>query len=391
MFKDLRPYTCTYEDCTEADQQYDSITDWIAHEYYKHNALCPLSGTDREKCIRWRQEHSHQPPGLYEGCREQCPICEEQRPSVSHVGHHLRKIAAFALPRMTNFEDDIAPRRRNPNDADIESGDDSADSFSEFQLEDAEDDCHRNVAPTSKQWLSLNERLAEQQAKQREMPSPQSTNLASKTIPEHLSFYVRIETVGLVGLYFDYPPMNSMWFQPPSTPRSIKTEKDPITLLRWEGGRNIIVPANALIQRADLDEYVYRAATIFIQYPDNPCLLAVPFDARTRSVQLFRRGWQHITFNNTRNGNSSSNTYYSYISSRGAGQEITTGLPHWIPQIWPARNTSYTTSIQSGLIGELPLLFAIAAFSAPPSSPEVLLSSMHPGKWTPYGLSIGRK
>ena len=363
------------------------MTDWIAHEYYKHDlALCPLSGTD--ECVGW-PKHSHRPPGLYEVCREQCPICEEQRPSVSHVGHHLRKIAAFALPRMTIFEDDIASGRRNLNDADIESDDDSTDSFSEFELEDAEDDCHQNLTPNSKQWLSLNERLAEQQAKQREMPPPQSTNLASKTIPAHLSIYVRIEPV---GMGYGYHSMEPMWFLPPNTPNDIMNERDPITLLRWEGGRNIIVPVNDPIQRADLDEYMYREATIFTKYPHKPHLWAVPFDARTRSVQLFKRGWQRITFNNIRNGDSSSNTYYSYISSRGAGPELTTPeMPHWIPQVWPYPNTSHATSIQSGLIGELPLLFAIAAFSAPPSSPEVLVTSMHPGKWTSHGLSIKRK
>ena len=300
-------------------------------------------------------------------------------------------LAAFALPRMTIFEDDITPGRKNSNDADIESDDDSAESFSEFEIEDAEDDCHRNVAPNSKQRLSLGkERLAEQQAKQKEMPLPQSTNLASKKIPAHLSFYVRIEPV---GLHYGYQPMEPRWghWQPPITPKGIKYQKDFITLLRWEDGRNVIVPANDRIQGVDLDQYVYRAATIFTQYPDIPHLLAVPFDARTRSVQLFKRGWQRITFDYIRDGNGNSNTYYSYLSSRGAGQEITNpGLPHWVPNpllTWYTYVPRHATSIQSGLIGELPLLFAIAALSAAPYSPQVLLNSMHPGKWTSQGLT----
>ena len=574
-----------------------------------------------------QQEEISRPPGLYDVCREQCPICDEERPSVSHVGHHLRKIAAFTLPRSTILEDDIAPVSQVPNEANLESDEDPAERLSEFELEDAEEVSYQNPPSTSfsqnhnqlyhpivgpdrqhnpnqppnqpidtpnidfcrvlyeitpesqpptpgilleakpgdlvaviskytptgdaseswlcrardgrqgflprtylefmqkgaqpqaqiqdeamantmtilatpranllssntvKQldhssqtgllirdylsnldydgseedagqwsevisqqasvseslgpsrpdgydpgqppddrivesqyrdmmkkpswqaipeeakrrmmahstrgkWLLLcQERLAEQQAKQREMPVVQSTNAASKTIPAHLSFFVRIEPLspnydsihGQPRRYAD----GGYWV-PPTTPNGIRDGQGPMTLLRWEGGRNFIVPANDPIQRADLDEYVYRAATMFTQYPDTPHLLTVPFNARTRSVRLFGRGWQVITFNHIQVGNS--NRYYSYISSQGTEQRLPApGSPHWTPQLlptWYDSDPRHATRIQSGLIGELPLLFALAAFSTPPDSPEVLLSSMRPGKWTSHGLATKRK
>ena len=47
--------------------------------------------------------------------------------------------------------------------------------------------------------------------------------------------------------------------------------------------------------------------------------------------------------------------------------------------------------MQAGLIGQLPLLFALAAFSAPPKSLGVLLSSMWPGEWMFHELNTGLK
>ncbi len=180
---------------------------------------------------------------------------------------------------------------------------------------------------------------------------------------------------------------------PPDKPNGLTNGQGPTLLLRWEGGRIIIVPANDPIRNIDLDRYVYRAATIFTQYPDTPHLLAVPFDARTRSVNSFGRDWQRITFNHNPVANSS-NAYYSYISDRGAEQRIAApGSPHWIHQLLPVwydcTNAQHVARTQAGLIGELPLLFALASFSAPPTSQASLLNSIAPGAWHPHGQSTG--
>ena len=135
---------------------------------------------------------------------------------------------------------------------------------------------------------------------------------------------------------------------------------------------------------------MYQTATVFTQKPDTPHLLAVPFDARTSSVQ--GRGWQRLTFNHNQIGNS--NHFYSYISDRGAKLKIAAPMaPTWGPELldpWYACEARHRTRIQAGLIGELSLLFALAAFSAPPTSQEFLLNSIAPGKWIPHGQTTGR-
>lgn len=133
---------------------------------------------------------------------------------------------------------------------------------------------------------------------------------------------------------------------------------------------------------------------MFTQEPDTPHLLAVPFNARTRSVQsTFERGWQAITFNHNRIGNS--NAYFSYVSNRGAEQRIAAPGSHWMPQLlpdWYNCNARHATRTQDGLIGELPLLFALAAFSAPPASHGLLLGSISPGAWSNHhGQTTGRR
>ena len=150
VFVDLRPYICTYEYCTEADQQYDSITDWIAHEYSNHNNAMYRPGKILSDGVPTsQQDGASKPPSLYDVCRDQCPICDEEKPSFSHVAHHLRRIAAFALPRSAILEDDIAPGSQGSNDANLESDEDSTERFSESELEDIEDVSFQNLPPTS--------------------------------------------------------------------------------------------------------------------------------------------------------------------------------------------------------------------------------------------------
>lgn len=233
-------------------------------------------------------------------------------------------------------------------------------------------------------------------AKPKEPTLAQIPSFKSKTITEPLSFYVRIEPLSPDYSVLGQPIRHSDpgdWL-PPNRPNGLREEQGHTLLLRWEGGRINIVPANDPIRGVDLDRYVYRAATIFTQAPINPHLLAVPFDARTMSVHQYKRGWQRITFIHDRVGHSN-NAYYSYISGQGAELKLAApALPHWIPELLPAWydcDPRHATRSQAGIIGELPLLFALAAFSAPPQSLEMLLSSMQPGKWSSHGLTTGRK
>ena len=96
-----------------------------------------------------QQDGTSRPPGLFDVCRDQCPICDEEKPSFSHVAHHLRRIAAFALPRSAILEDDIAPVSQDSNDANLESDEYPAERLSESELEDMEGVSSQRPAPTS--------------------------------------------------------------------------------------------------------------------------------------------------------------------------------------------------------------------------------------------------
>ena len=478
---DLRPYICTYEHCTEADQQYDCVTDWIAHEYYNHEDAMRYPGRIYSDGIpASQQDDTSRSPSLYDVCRQQCPICDKEEPSFIHVAQHLRRIAVFVLPRSAILEDEVAPGSQNSNDADLQSDEDLAEMLSESESEDTEDgvmaetmttlsatranllssnalkqlDHSRQTGPSIRDYLrnldldgserdagkrseiileqaSVSESLAPNldgydplqppydrivESQPRDMIKKQnwqaileeanqpmmthsttltkSTSIGSSAFPQNLSFYVRIEPLSPDYGVHGQPIRHiepGVWL-PPNRPNGIRNGQGPILLLHWVSGSVITVPLNDPIRGSNFDGYVYSAATIFAA--DTPHLFTVPFNARTRSVHpTFGRGWQVIRFNHSRVGNY--NSYFSYISHRGAEQRIAAPrLPDWIPQLLPTQydcDPRHATRVHAGLIGELPLLIGLAAFSAPPQNLGMLSSTMQPGKWISHSLTTGRK
>ncbi|KAJ0416339.1 hypothetical protein BJY00DRAFT_316990 [Aspergillus carlsbadensis] len=83
IFRDLRPYVCTYENCRTPDQQYDSLTDWISHETSNH---CPDA------------QNGHI-------LARKCPFCAHEGSSPAHIARHLCRIALFSLPRPASADD----------------------------------------------------------------------------------------------------------------------------------------------------------------------------------------------------------------------------------------------------------------------------------------------
>ena len=82
IFKDIKPYVCTFPDCSMSDRLYDSRREWYFHEKTEHH---------RE---------------------DVCPFCRDSLSSSKqyerHVGRHLEELALFALPRteIDDAEDD---------------------------------------------------------------------------------------------------------------------------------------------------------------------------------------------------------------------------------------------------------------------------------------------
>ena len=154
----------------------------------------------------------------------------------------------------------------------------------------------------------------------------------------------------------------------------------------------IPVPANSVDQFLG---QIHSTATIFTQNPDTPHLLVVPFDARTTHVYQNPGGWRPLVFCHLRIGNTQRT--YSAVLANGDRQHIAApGSRHWMPQLLP-RVYDYQNGsprIQAGLVGSIPLLIALAAFSAPPNFlTEVLTNCLRPGQWRShqYQYPAGRE
>ena len=110
----------------------------------------------------------------------------------------------------------------------------------------------------------------------------------------------------------------------------------------------------------------HSIATVFTQNPDTPHLLVVPFDATRTNVLEYPGGWRPLVFRHIQTNTRT----YSAVSANGDRQHIAApGLAHWMPQLLPPvyNDQSGSFRVQGGLIGSLPLLIALAAFSAPPN------------------------
>ncbi|KAJ5814082.1 protein kinase [Penicillium pulvis] len=98
IYRDLRPYICTFEDCRDPDQQYDSLHDWIAHENLKHIT----TGNDDKQV--YTKVCNAIGKGQANDSTGNCIFCGKHNKSAVHVASHLRRIALFALPRSTESE-----------------------------------------------------------------------------------------------------------------------------------------------------------------------------------------------------------------------------------------------------------------------------------------------
>lgn len=163
----------------------------------------------------------------------------------------------------------------------------------------------------------------------------------------------------------------------------------PGSFWHWESGRVTSVPANSPVLRAGLHRY--STATFFSQYPDTPHLLVVPFDARTRNVSGYGAGWLPITFIHERiRGNNNAREFYSSISATGDEDHIAApGQGFWMPQLLHSwynyrASTDSQPRTHAGLIGSIPILLALAVYSAPAANLMDAMNSLRPGAWLPH-------
>ncbi|KAF3319649.1 hypothetical protein TWF173_000262 [Orbilia oligospora] len=129
LIRDLRPYVCTYENCTTPNQLYDTRQDWLQHEGSIHRRvfLCPKHPHQDFLSLSDYQEHifdghissdGNVPINLIIQSNEStlttpdrpCPIClawiDDMGALQKHIALHLERFAIFSLPRDVHFTDD---------------------------------------------------------------------------------------------------------------------------------------------------------------------------------------------------------------------------------------------------------------------------------------------
>ena len=220
------------------------------------------------------------------------------------------------------------------------------------------------------QWHNLN-------VPKGEIGGPSSLRSMSKY--EKLSFFFRVDTLAPD----DHAPSgdHGLWAPPDVRIGYTRTNSD---LFHWSGG--YVTYAGRANPIDDELRLFHSAMTVFTQNADNPRLLCVPFDARGTYTVQRSADWRPLAFRHTRVDNSKRT--YSVLSINGDHQHIAApGSPRWTPQLLPPVYNCRKGSprLQAGLIGSLPLLLALAAFSAPPDALiGVLTNCLRPRSWRPH-------
>ncbi|CAL8584214.1 hypothetical protein XPA_009817 [Xanthoria parietina] len=183
---------------------------------------------------------------------------------------------------------------------------------------------------------------------------------------------------------------NRFW-APPNRKNAYLRHRDRARLFRWQGGRMTQITTESL----DKEQPPYGAATIFTQWRDTNHLLAVTFDAEEKNVAEDYGGWKVLSFEHKPLGPQGT---YSSVGVAGDQQQLAApGSRAWTPQLLPTiydydPNPNLPQPVSAGLIGDLPLLFALPAFSAQPHQLSYVLTHfMQPNEWYRHDLPHGHE
>ncbi|KAL9046224.1 MAG: hypothetical protein Q9214_000884 [Letrouitia sp. 1 TL-2023] len=229
---------------------------------------------------------------------------------------------------------------------------------------------------------------------------PLVTQPGPRGIPSDLSFYVKFEHLepNFKAQKNRITTENIRYWCPPNIRSAYHRPKANVKTFRWGGGRMGVMdlPRNA---------QPYQVSTVFTQYPDTTHLLPVGFDAEKKDVQTASPGgWKPLSFRHYPAAVSNRNGTYSSVETFGDRQQLAApGSRDWIPQLL-ATVYDYSPTLDAhsepippktesaGLIGSLPILLAMAAFSAPESRlVQVMTGNIRPGRWIPHTHPSGRE
>ncbi|KAL8793329.1 MAG: hypothetical protein Q9195_004106 [Heterodermia aff. obscurata] len=208
-------------------------------------------------------------------------------------------------------------------------------------------------------------------------------------------FIAKVEEIG--PNYDNQPPRSQDdprgFFSPPDQRNALITRSVSF-FFRFRGGVLQEVPQNdAARQQGEF----YAAATVFSQARRTDHLLTVPFDARTGNVSETDYDWRCLSFRHepAQNGGT-----YAFLAFIGEEEGLPAVVPAWeklIPQPYRYQKTYENGNpippgtTCAGLIGSLPLLLALAAFSARPDAliPALRESRLATGRWVPHNYTTG--
>lgn len=215
-------------------------------------------------------------------------------------------------------------------------------------------------------------------------------------IPADLAFLFTIRALGPDYTVQPIQTSGQFWV-PPNLHSAYQTK--PETWYRWVGGRITRVANNESARLANCE--VFAAATVFTQMPDTPHLLAVPFDAQNQDVRDYPPGWRTLSFHHFPVNGDARRTH-AFITYLGSEARIAgPGSPHIVGPLLPSVYHYHHTidgnnreipseKDHAGLIGNLPVLLALAAFSATPNLlDQTLTRSVLPGTWHPHSFPGG--
>ena len=177
------------------------------------------------------------------------------------------------------------------------------------------------------------------------------------------------------------------WY-PPTLKAAFK-EKRP-QWFKWDAGK-VETVVGTLSVGAE-----YGAATVFTQNPEG-CLVAVKFDTTKEDVSPDdHTDWPRLHFKHETKDSKALSYVDPYEGKRTlAAPGSSIWMPQLVPQIFnwtPGNGNGLKPAVSGGLIGNLPVLLALAAFASPPSMVKnVMCSCVRPNAWSKgSGFQCGR-
>jgi len=157
VFRDLRPYVCTFDSCTKPNHLFETRHEWYDHEVQNHRrewycAECTVAFATTSNFTRHLKGihpallgGERDVSALVNGCEratsepQQCPLCVGQSEHSaqqlrSHLGRHMQQLALFSLPRLEIGEDEEEDLASEAGLRGRESSDEEDEEMSELEF-----------------------------------------------------------------------------------------------------------------------------------------------------------------------------------------------------------------------------------------------------------------